>query len=100
MTPEGKVTAAIVRHLKALQKAGAPLWFAKLHGGPMQRAGLPDLIVLIDGRLLAIEVKRPGGKASALQAHTLSAMERAGASSVVACSVGDVSRLIEEAVSV
>lgn len=37
----------------------------KLHGGPMQKAGLPDLLMLKDGRAVFLEVKQPGlGKKS------------------------------------
>jgi len=95
-TPEGKITAAITRHLKRLQSAGVPIWYLKLHGGPMQRAGVPDMILFVDGHMLAIEIKKPGGEATALQVHTMAAMARAGAETAVVTSVDEVARLIEE----
>ena len=41
-------------------------WYAvKVHGGPMQKAGLPDLLMLKRGRAVFLEVKQPGlGKKS------------------------------------
>jgi hypothetical protein len=41
-------------------------WLAvKIHGGPMQRAGLPDLLCLKGGMAVWLEVKQPGlGKKS------------------------------------
>lgn len=92
---EATVTRRIVTYLKRLKQSGEPIWFCKLHGGPMQQAGLPDLIVLHRGRLLAIEIKRPGGKATLLQQHTLAEMEHAGATAVVAHNVEDVIQALE-----
>ena len=96
MTPESKTTAEIIRYLKSLKAAGQLIWWVKLWGNVMQRAGLPDLIVLYRGRLLAVEIKRPGGNATLLQVHTLKEMERAGARPIVARCVEDVRRVIEE----
>lgn len=96
VTKESTVTRQITAYLKTLKQAGEPIWFTKLHGGPMQQAGLPDLIVLYRGRLFAVEIKRPGGKATQLQLHTLAEMQKAGATVCVARSVDDVRTLIEE----
>ena len=82
--PESKIVAAIVARLKALKRAGAPIWWAKLHGGPMQRAGLPDLLILGVGQLYAVEVKRPGGQATGLQLRELAELGAAGAVAIVA----------------
>lgn len=41
--------------------------------------GMPDLIAIIRGRLIAIEVKAQGGKISPAQYSTLQAMQKAGA---------------------
>lgn len=37
-------------------------WVFKVHGGPMQMAGVPDLLLCIDGVMIGVEVKfvRPG----------------------------------------
>jgi hypothetical protein len=91
---ESTVTRNIVAYLKDLKRTGKRIWFSKLHGGPMQKAGLPDLIVLYRGVFLAIEIKRPGGKATPLQLHTLAEMEKAGAQTIVASSVEDVAGFI------
>jgi len=43
-------------------------WYFKVHGGPFQKVGVPDIIACISGRFVAIEVKRPsGGVISKLQ---------------------------------
>lgn len=60
MPLERTIVAAIVR---MAERHG---WMAiKVHGGPMQKAGLPDLLCLKDGRAVWLEVKQPGlGKKS------------------------------------
>jgi hypothetical protein len=47
---------------------------------PMGVAGRPDLLVCVppDGRFAALEVKRPGRPATALQLHRLAEVSRAG----------------------
>lgn len=37
-------------------------FFFKIHGGPMQMAGISDLIGIYKGRFVAIEVKTPDNK--------------------------------------
>lgn len=74
---ETRVTNAIrLAVLKAYP--GAVLW--KIHGGAMQRAGIPDLIGCIHGHFIAIEVKHPDAKRglTRLQESTLEAIQRAG----------------------
>lgn len=64
-----------IRH--AFHKRGA--WTLKTHGAVMQVNGLPDLICCYRGRFVGLEVKQPGGSATALQLQTLSDMSHAGA---------------------
>lgn len=74
---ESRVTNAI---RQAVLKAypGAVLW--KIHGGSMQRAGIPDLIGCIRGRFVALEVKHPDAARglTRLQESALEAVQKAG----------------------
>jgi len=63
-------------------------WTFKVVGSPLQMAGVPDLLVCIDGLLLGIEVKfqRPGeslahavGRATPQQLVQIHRLRRAGA---------------------
>ena len=63
-----------------------------VHGGPMQRVGVPDLLVVIDGLAVFLEVKfqRPGesaqharGRASAVQLAQIDRLREAGATAAV-----------------
>lgn len=80
---ESAILASIVRRLTVLRDGGTPLWWLKVHGGPMQPAGVPDLLVCSAGRFVALEVKRPGESATPLQQETMRRIARAGGATVV-----------------
>lgn len=48
------------------------------HPSDKWRSGIPDLLCCIEGRFLAIEVKRPEGTVAPIQAATLTAIRRSG----------------------
>lgn len=54
--------ALVNRIVEAVTSAYPEAWWLKTHGGAYQRAGVPDLLVSIEGRLFAFEVKhlKPG----------------------------------------
>ena len=92
---EKTIVAAIMRALKAQ----GVRWMVKTHGGLYQSAGLPDIIAIAPrtGRLLGVEVKRPGRKATALQGATLGRIGKAGGVAGVAYSVEEALALLSEA---
>ncbi|MDO4681110.1 MAG: VRR-NUC domain-containing protein [Aerococcus sp.] len=56
-------------------------------------AGTPDILACVDGRFVAIEVKRPkGGVVSPLQQHQMQKIKRAGGLAMVAHSVDQVKK--------
>ena len=87
----GLLEAQIMREVRSvLSRSG--VWYRRiegsgklLHSGSEARmvksemTGMPDWIGCSHGRLLGIEVKAPGGRVSAAQVATLSAMRDAGA---------------------
>jgi Holliday junction resolvase len=50
----------------------------KVHGGPFQSAGIPDLIGCTGGLFFAFEVKTPSGETSALQEEIMRRIRREG----------------------
>lgn len=50
----------------------------KIHGGPYQLAGVPDLLCVRDGRALFLEVKRPGEKPTAIQRARMDEIKTVG----------------------
>lgn len=54
MTPEGRITRDILKHLR--MRGG---WWVKVHGSASQQAGIPDIIGCYKGYFIALEVKTP-----------------------------------------
>ncbi len=66
------------RRLRLLLKREG--WFSiKTWGGPYQRPGLPDILVVANGRAVFLELKRPGNRPTELQEATMAELELAGA---------------------
>jgi hypothetical protein len=57
---------------------------ARILQGQGVRAGVPDVILIHDGRTYALELKVEGGRATAKQLDAIAAMEAAGAYCAVA----------------
>jgi len=77
-TPESIVKA---QARKVLEKAGAYFFFPAANG--YGRAGIPDIIVCVNGEFLAIECKAGKNTTTALQKRELAAIERAGGRTLV-----------------
>jgi len=72
-------------------------WTFKVHGGMMQRPGVPDLLATLKGRTVAVEVKTGSATRTPAQRDEHERLERAGAISILAHSVDDVEdRLVAE----
>lgn len=63
---------------------------------PSARAGVPDRIVIVDGRVFFIELKRPGGKLRPIQVSAHALLRRAGADVRVLDSLGAVEDFLSE----
>lgn len=77
----------------------------KIHGGQYQEAGIPDLVMCVNGRFVAIEAKfkRPGesperarSKVTVRQQYQLDRLREAGAIVGVAISAEDAIEILEE----
>ena len=90
MTSEKAVVNSIKRYLDKLPEC----YIIKTHGS-VYGAGQPDLLGCYQGRTLALEVKRPGEKPTALQQAVLKKWEAAGAIAAVVRSAEDVRELLD-----
>jgi len=98
---ESKLSRNIV---KGLKRAYGGFW-VKLHGGPFQRSGLPDIIGLCippgkkRGRFFGLETKLPGEEdtLTKLQFLTLKAISEAGGYSGVITSLDDAKAIVDKA---
>lgn len=52
--------SSLVKRIKKKLQTEIHGLYVKIHGGPFQTAGLPDLIGCVRGRFVGIEVKCPG----------------------------------------
>lgn len=73
MPREASIVAAIVR---VAQRAG--WWVMKIHGGPYQMSGVPDLLCIKNGRAVFLEVKQPGKHPTEIQKRRMNEIEREG----------------------
>lgn len=73
MPREASIVAAVVRLAK--QRG---YWVMKIHGGPYQLAGVPDLLCIKHGKAVFLEVKQPGKKATEIQARRMNEIETQG----------------------
>lgn len=84
-TPEKTIVNKVMAEAKRLG-----WWVLNVHGGPYQMAGLPDILVIKDGRAAWMEVKVPGNDPTRLQRHRIRELiETAGCPATVVYSAGD-----------
>ena len=89
--PEKKIENSIKRYLDTLNA-----YYIKIHGSAYMPAGTPDILSCINGRFVAIEVKREmGGRVSELQKLKLKQIEKTGGIGIIARSVSDVSERLK-----
>ena len=83
-------------------------WLMKVHGGGYQTSGIPDLLVCVQGRFVALEVKfqRPGEsaehareRATVGQQVQIRKLTGAGAVARVVISVDEAIAAVEDALS-
>jgi hypothetical protein len=100
---EAAVVAAI---WKAVLRRYPDAWLLKVHGGPYQRAGVPDLVMCIDGVFIALEVKhqKPGetdeaarDRTTPIQRHEIRRINRAGGWACTVLTPDEALRAIERA---
>lgn len=92
---EAAIVKAIVSRIRAEYPGALVL---KYHGGPHSVAGHPDLYGSIQGCAVALEVKRPGGRPTALQSARLEEWRRAGAITGVVTSADEAIDIIRREV--
>jgi len=73
-TPEGKIKARLDKMLKKHK-----VWYFSPQSGPFGRAGIPDRLAVVHGRLLGIEAKSgKTKKPTALQIKCMKEIEQHG----------------------
>ncbi len=88
---EKQIQKEIVTYLKE-EKYSVDVITKGMHGNN----GISDIIAVGHGKILYIEVKRPGKKATELQRLFLLEKNRCGAIAIVATSVNDVKNMLRQ----
>lgn len=84
---------------EALEKKFSGAKCFKIHGGPFQEAGIPDLICCINGRFFGFEVKLDNkrSKLSAIQEEVIWELLEAGGTACAVTSPDEALAIVEEA---
>jgi len=102
----GPETLLVLRIVRAIRDEWPTAWVFKAHGNPYQSGGAPDLLVVVDGLLIGMEVKaqrRGESYARALRRVTLRQwaviedLRRAGATAGPVLSVDEALALVRHA---
>ena len=92
---EQQIQKTVFEHLRMRGAPGVFAWHpftggyrrpkeAAIYKGLGARAGLPDVMVLHQGRLFGLELKAEGGRATDKQLETIAALREAGAFTAIA----------------
>ena len=74
--------------MEYLRARGA--WVLKVHGNAFQHVGVPDLIVSLEGRFYAFEVKQPGKALTPAQDLVIRGINQSGGWALRVESIEDV----------
>jgi len=89
-----KAETLIVKAILTTARGVPGIWIEKIHGGPYQSAGIPDLLGSYEGSFFGVEVKVPGQNTTALQALTIRRIIAAGGRAGVATNVDEALAII------
>lgn len=93
-TKKPPLESTVVKRVLAYLNSRGGFWM-KVHGGPFQLAGVPDIIGCYRGRFVAMEAKRPGKNPTRLQEYMLGRITAAGGVTAVIRSVDDARAVID-----
>jgi hypothetical protein len=98
---EHGLTKEVRAYLERLKLAHRRVWGFKTSGGLYQMVGLPDWILCVNGRFVAIETKHPDGstEANPKQGWVLAKIAAAGGLVLVARRMAEIEALVEVALA-
>ena len=84
----------IVQNIKKLIRSRGG-WCVKIHGGPYQDAGTPDILACYKGKFIAVEVKTSRGVARQEQKITQLAIAESGGYALITHLIGEVADVLD-----
>lgn len=92
MVKEQNIQTSIMNYISSI--GGLPIKFNNM--GIYAKAGVSDILACIKGRFVAIEVKRPGNKPTAVQLQFIAAVNNIGGLAFWADNLQDVKDKLKE----
>ena len=92
MIKEQNIQTSIMNYISSI--GGLPIKFNNI--GIYAKAGVSDILACIKGRFVAIEVKRPGNKPTAVQLQFITAVNNIGGLAFWADNLQDVKDKLKE----
>jgi len=89
-TPEGTLRNKVRDYLKKLKGC----WFLKVHGSPFQLMGVPDFIILYQGKFFAAELKVGDNEPTRIQKYVMGKIVAAGGYAQVCTTLDEVKEFI------
>ena len=89
---ESDIQTKILRWAEKLPE----VWIVKYPGVSYGRKGVPDLLLSVKGKFLAIEVKKPGGKPTQMQLMEQAKIRMTGSRSEIVESFVEAKKIILE----
>lgn len=77
--PEKEFENKVKKYLDKLPKC----WYIKIWGGGFMKAGIPDILGVINGKFIALELKGPNGVPSELQKRNIRIINQCGGWGVI-----------------
>ena len=76
-TPEGRLQDKCLKYVKEQENQGRPIFAINQHGGAFSSRGIPDLIMCIRGKFVAVELKVGNNKPTPLQESKILRIQKA-----------------------
>jgi len=70
-------------------------WSVKFHGNAFTMSGVPDVLMIKDGRAVWLECKRPGEEPTKIQNHRMRELASAGCPVAVVTSAAEAKAFLE-----
>ena len=96
-TPEGKLQKKCLDYVEDLTKKRFPILAINQHGGAYGPRGVPDILMCVRGKFIAVELKVNGNEPTPLQEHWLGKVERAMGRSYVCYTFDDFKKVVHHA---
>jgi len=94
MQRKAPLEKTIVANVMAQGRASG-FWVTKFHGNAFTMSGVPDVLLIRNGRAVWLECKRPGEEPTKIQTHRMRELASAGCPVAVVTSAAEAKAFLE-----